>query len=142
MQDGGAKTPVLLAEDESITALELEESLRMAGFEIVGPFSTCAAAEQWLEGDGRPNAAILDNMLSDGPCDQLVLNLSIRNIPVIIYSGMPSRDIVASARGQARILAKPAPFETIVDALQRVLARGVACPNGATSRSSSFSAIP
>lgn len=40
---------VLLAEDEAIIAIELEDSLIEAGFAVAGPFATCSQAEAWLE---------------------------------------------------------------------------------------------
>src|SRR5215203_4769157 len=59
---------ILLAEDEAIIAIDLADSLTRAGFDVAGPFATCAQAEGWLK-TGAPDAAILDNLLQDGPCD-------------------------------------------------------------------------
>jgi DNA-binding response OmpR family regulator len=69
-----------LAEDEAIIALELTDSLQAAGFDVAGPFATCAEAEKWLK-TGQPEAAILDNLLKDGPCDALASDLSKRGVP-------------------------------------------------------------
>ena len=58
---------ILVAEDEAIIAIELADSLTRAGFDVAGPFATCAEAEEWVK-IGKPDAAILDNLLKDGPC--------------------------------------------------------------------------
>src|SRR5918998_4306378 len=91
MLGNGQRPVVLVAEDEAIIALELEGSLKAAGFDIAGPFATCAAAEGWLK-TGRPAAAILDNTLKDGPCDKLAADLKARRVPIVIYSGHAKGD--------------------------------------------------
>jgi DNA-binding response OmpR family regulator len=106
---------VLLAEDEVIIALELADSLRTAGFDVAGPFATCAEAEKWLT-TGAPNAAILDNLLKDGPCDALVSDLSRRGVPVLIFSGHDERP---SADWKASWVTKPVAFPILLDALRR-----------------------
>ena len=40
---------VLLVEDDAVVAIDLEDSLREAGYAVAGSFSTCAAATKWLE---------------------------------------------------------------------------------------------
>ena len=108
---------ILLAEDEVIIAIELADSLQAAGFAIAGPFATCAAAEEWLK-TGKPDAAILDNLLKDGPCDALARDLSQRGVPIIMFSGhdewrAPSTD------WRAAWVTKPVAFPTLLDALRR-----------------------
>jgi DNA-binding response OmpR family regulator len=77
---------ILLAEDEAIIAMELADSLEREGFVVAGPFDTCAAAKDWL-GDNTPAAALIDNRLRDGPCEALARDLSVRQIPFVVYSG-------------------------------------------------------
>ncbi len=79
-QVNGRRPLVLVAEDEAIIALELEDSLKAAGFDIAGPFTTCAGAERWIE-TGRPSAAILDYALKDGPCEKLATDLKSQGVP-------------------------------------------------------------
>jgi DNA-binding response OmpR family regulator len=110
---------VLLAEDEAIIAMELEDSLQTHGFDIAGPFSTCAEAEEWLKA-GLPDAAILDNSLKDGPCDGLILDLGRRGVPVVIYSGHQQEggDRSPSPSNVTWVM-KPAPFSVLLKALGR-----------------------
>ena len=77
---------VLVAEDEAIIAIELEDGLIEAGFAIAGPFATCSQAEAWLE-QGQPEAAILHRERKDGPCDKLIGHLSQRGVPTIVFTG-------------------------------------------------------
>jgi len=108
---------VLVAEDEAIIALELEESLKAEGFDVAGPFATCAAAEGWLK-TGRPAAAILDNTLKDGPCDKLAADLKACGVPVVIYSGHDKGEDQFSNDWMGPWLVKPIPFPKLVAALR------------------------
>jgi DNA-binding response OmpR family regulator len=112
-----AKPLVLVAEDEAIIALELEDSLTSAGFEVAGPFSTCAEAEAWLKA-GEPDAAILDNQLKDGPCDALAADLSRRGVPLVIFSGHDDQHDATSPDWKACWLTKPIRFPALLTALQ------------------------
>src|SRR3954469_18268472 len=80
------KPLVLLLEDEALIAINLQDELQDAGYEVAGPFTTCAAALSWLE-TGTPGLAILDAALNDGPCNDVADELGRRNIPFLIYSG-------------------------------------------------------
>jgi AmiR/NasT family two-component response regulator len=53
---------VLVVEDEAIVALEIEENLREAGFEVVGPAARVAEALELLNefGCDACDAAVLD----------------------------------------------------------------------------------
>jgi DNA-binding response OmpR family regulator len=107
---------ILVAEDEPIIAIELADSLTMAGFDVAGPFATGAQAEDWLK-TGAPDAAILDNLLQDGPCDALASDLSRRGVPVIMFSGQDERHAPAAA-WNATWVTKPVAFPILLDALR------------------------
>lgn len=117
-----ARALVLVAEDEAIIALELEESLKAAGFDIAGPFASCADAETWLE-SGQPAAAILDNALKDGPCEKLAADLKARGVPVVIYSGHAKGEDPFSNEWDGPWIVKPVHFPMLVAALQREIVR-------------------
>src|SRR4051812_16414375 len=76
---------VLLVEDDAVVAIDLEDSLREGGYAVAGSFSTCAAATKWLDTE-TPDMAMLDVMLSDGPCNELAAELSRRDVPFIVFS--------------------------------------------------------
>ena len=118
----GENCPViLLAEDEAIIGFELADSLALEGFEVAGPFDTCASAEGWLKSADRVHGAILDNTLKDGPCSALAEDLRRREVPFIVYSGHRS-DGASSEFGNAPWIVKPAPFEALLGSLRRAMA--------------------
>ena len=82
----GSKPLVLILEDEVLIGINLQDELQDAGYEVAGPFTTCAAALEWLQ-TATPDAAILDAALKDGPCREIALELSNRAVPFLIYSG-------------------------------------------------------
>ena len=109
---------ILVAEDEAIIAIELADSLTRAGFDVAGPFATCAEGEEWVK-TGKPDAAILDNLLKDGPCHALITDLSRRGVPTIIFSGQdaPSEPFAPGATW----VTKPVPFPMLLDALRHAM---------------------
>jgi DNA-binding response OmpR family regulator len=110
---------ILLAEDEAIIALELADSLIDAGFDVAGPFATCSEAEAWLK-TGNPDAAILDNLLKDGPCDAMAADLSRRGVPLILFSGQDAPD--ASADWTATWVTKPVATPILIELLKPLIA--------------------
>jgi DNA-binding response OmpR family regulator len=118
VRTSGVRPVVLVAEDEAIIAIELADSLNAAGFNVAGPFATCADAENWLK-TGEPDAAILDNRLKDGPCDALASDLSRRGVPIIMFSGHDERLAPSSAPWKASWVTKPVAFPILLDALRR-----------------------
>src|ERR671913_2309530 len=87
MDTNSNSTPlVLVLEDEALIGLNLRDDLLDAGFQVEGPFNTCAAALSWLE-TTPPDTAILDAALKDGPCREIARELTRREVPFLIYSG-------------------------------------------------------
>ncbi|RWC39168.1 MAG: response regulator [Mesorhizobium sp.] len=78
-------TSIAILEDEAFIALDLEESLRDAGFKIAGVFSSCAAALEWLK-DNSPNVVVMDIELADGDCADIATLLHARDIPFVVHS--------------------------------------------------------
>jgi DNA-binding response OmpR family regulator len=118
MASRSSRPLVLLAEDEAIIAIELDESLRGAGFAVAGPFSTCAQAEAWLE-TGEPDAAILDHALKDGPCDDLMRELSRRAVPTIVFTGHDAPRERPAELANAIWVTKPIAFPALLTQLKR-----------------------
>ena len=120
---------ILLAEDEAIIAIELEDSLTGAGFAVAGPFATCAQAEAWLK-TGEPDAAILDHALKDGPCDDLVRELSQRAVPTIVFTGHDAPQASAGGLAGATWVTKPVAFSALLAELRRQMRRRRPPPAG------------
>jgi DNA-binding NtrC family response regulator len=120
---GENRPVVLLAEDEAIIALELADSLELEGFEVAGPFGTCASAEAWLTSAGQVDGAILDNALKDGPCTALARDLASRDIPFIVYSGHIRSPDTPCEFIDVPWIVKPVPFEALLHSLRIAMAR-------------------
>jgi DNA-binding response OmpR family regulator len=78
---------VLLLEDEALIAVALQDDLEEAGYSVAGPFAACADALSWLE-KNRPDLAVLDTVLKDGPCREVALRLTSLGVPFLVYSGL------------------------------------------------------
>jgi DNA-binding response OmpR family regulator len=80
------KSPlVLVAEDYGTIGMMLADDLVEAGLRVLGPFASCAVAMASLD-EQRPDAAILDIELIDGPCVELARELKDKRIPFMILT--------------------------------------------------------
>ena len=111
---------VLVAEDELIISMLIEVELAEAGFEVIGPFATCAEASHWLLSD-TPHIALLDHTLKDGPCTDVALELRRRGIPFIALTGSDLDELPIPFR-DAPYLEKPVDAALLPKLLVRVLA--------------------
>ena len=115
------KPLILLLEDEALIALTLQDELQDAGYAVAGPFTTCSAGLEWLRTQ-TPDAAILDAALKDGPCREIALELSRREVPFLIYSGHhEDREFLLQFQHLTWI-EKPVPSAVLVRACQQLLA--------------------
>jgi DNA-binding response OmpR family regulator len=107
---------VLLLEDEAPIAVALEADLEEAGYSVVGPFVTCAGALEWLAGH-RPDLAILDTVLKDGPCKEVALTLTRQGVPFLIYSGHAEDVNRQPELARATWVEKPATAQDLLQVL-------------------------
>ncbi|WP_149539166.1 response regulator [Siccirubricoccus phaeus] len=117
---------VLLVEDEAIVAQLLEDKLRDAGAELLGPAATLAEAFRLAEtalADGGLDAVILDVNLGGEQVLPLADWLDARGVPFIFATGYGN----GPQRGRhlaAPVMAKPFDPDALVASLQAVMARG------------------
>ena len=111
---------VLVLEDEALIGLNLRDDLQDAGYRIEGPFNTCAAALEWLQ-VATPDTAILDTALKDGPCREIALELTRREVPFVIYSGYQEDRQLLAEFPKVAWIEKPAPSSVLVEACQQFL---------------------
>ena len=97
MELNRASLIVLVAEDETLIAMGMEDALRRAGYTVGGVFATSTSAFGWLE-NYRADAAVLDFCLRDRHCVQLLRELRARGTPIIIYSATHSRTSSMTSR--------------------------------------------
>ena len=113
----GQSLIILLAEDEAIIALALEEALIAAGYTVGARLASASAALAWLEYH-RPDGAIVDIVLRDGVCAGLIGELMARGIPTLLYSGV---NHIPVAFRELALVAKPAALDDVIHALDRLM---------------------
>jgi DNA-binding response OmpR family regulator len=115
-----SRPSVLIAEDYDLIGIMLDEELREAGFEVAGPFASCAAALAWLKSE-TPDAAILDIQLSDGRCVEVALTLKERRVPFLVLTGEPPHAPHEEAFSDAPRLEKPMSQQELLEVLRGLL---------------------
>jgi len=98
--------PCLLAEDEALIGMALQDMLEEVGMPVAGPFASTAEALDWSRSHS-PSVAVLDFALKDGPCTELALRLAAEGVPVIICSGWSPDDHARSKLATLPWLEKP-----------------------------------
>src|SRR5688500_14886140 len=119
-QPSNSRLLVLVLEDEALIALNVQDELQDAGFDVAVPYSTSSASHEWLR-TATPGMAILDTTLKDGPCREIALELSRREVPFLIYSGYQQDRQLLSEFDHITWIEKPVPSEVLVQACQQLL---------------------
>lgn len=96
---------VLVAEDDAIVALDLQEQLLSAGHIVSGPFCTASDAIRSLA-KTRPALAIVDFRLEDGPAVELIAVLKRMSVPFVIVTVSAKNELPEDLR-PVRIYSKP-----------------------------------
>ena len=124
MSSPGAKR-VVVAEDEAIIRLDLVETLREEGFEVVADTGRGDQAVLLVE-EHRPDVAILDVKMPglDG-IEATRAIASQRQCAVVILTAFSQRELVERAReaGAMTYLVKPFRREALVPAVELAMAR-------------------
>lgn len=117
---------VLLVEDEMLIAIEIEDTLKDIGCEVVGPTGKLETALQ-LATDEKIDAAILDVTIRGGEVFPVAEKLLERGIPFILASGYGEWALPDRMRDRPR-LTKPFTSEEL-QAQIRALSKEVADRN-------------
>jgi DNA-binding response OmpR family regulator len=113
---------VLLVEAETLVGLTLAIDLEEVGYEVIGPFASCADASTWLA-EATPDLAVLDIALKDGDCRPLARELRSRDVPFLLYTVLRrARNMQPEFEG-APWIEKPTPGEAVVEALDGMASR-------------------
>src|SRR5438128_1959125 len=87
------RTPrVFIAEDSLLISLDLEKILNDMGCEVVGTSRDITGCLEFVD-PVKIDVAIVDYVLSDGTCEQLINALRAHAIPFAICSGYASQEI-------------------------------------------------
>jgi DNA-binding NtrC family response regulator len=109
----------LILEDQALIGMALEASLEEAGFDVAGPFNSSADALRWLE-KRRPDLALIDVLLKDGPCIPVARELRRQMVPYAIYSGLKPPSPIAPEFQDVTWLEKPVSRELLTEMLYKL----------------------
>ncbi len=116
-ETSGRRLRVLVVEDEAIVALEIEQNLKDAGFEVVGPAARVAEALELLKEFGC-DAAVLDINLGAETSEPIARLLADNGTPFVTVSGY-SQDQRPSGFSGGAFLTKPLRAELLVAQLRQ-----------------------
>jgi DNA-binding response OmpR family regulator len=108
---------VLIVEDEALIALDLEDALTAAGFEVAGIAKSVAEALTAAE-RGDFKVAILDAFLSGESSAPIAAILAGSAVPFVVVSGYEAENLIW-ARG-ARFVAKPYNYSELCAVLSEI----------------------
>lgn len=114
-----AAPKVMVAEDEFLVALVLEEDLRAGGFAIAGPYSTIEDAIYAASSDDI-DAAVLDINMGGKMAFPVADALSARGIPYLFLTGYGASALPEAHRG-VPCLSKPHELSSLLRELRRLV---------------------
>lgn len=96
---------VLVVEDEALIAMDLQWLLEEAGYRVLGPANSTAAAMALLDGD-EPDVALLDVNLGRSDVFAVANELASRKTRVIFLTGHTAQKLPVAHRHRP-LVAKP-----------------------------------
>ena len=113
---------VLVAEDEAVIALDLEESLRSLGCVVCTAVSSGAEVLDLVRGE-HPDVVLLDLGLADGFAGPLAAALRAEGVPFVLSTGYSTELLDDPALRDAPVLRKPYERSELVQTLARLVGR-------------------
>jgi DNA-binding response OmpR family regulator len=110
---------ILIVEDEPMTALNLEDLLLDAGFEIAGVVGKLEKALVLIDRD-TCDAAIVDANLGGVSASPVASALAARGLPYIVLSGYSPEQIQGAFPG-ALLIQKPCRPARLIEALNTIV---------------------
>ena len=111
---------ILVAEDDSLLAMDLEDTLVDAGAVVVRVCQTLDEAMARAEVDDFA-VAVLDFSLGPDTASPLARRLLRRGVPFVFYTGKSRREPSLAEWRDCPIVEKPAPPRVLVSALRTAL---------------------
>ena len=110
---------ILIVEDDSLLAFEIQDILSDAGYEIVGPAATVAKALQLINGQ-EFHAALVDCDLN-GECSAAIAQaLTARTVPFAVLTGS-ERESLPAAFSEGVFARKPLNAARLLDIARSLL---------------------
>jgi DNA-binding response OmpR family regulator len=110
----GAK--VLVVEDDVILAMDMMGILSMAGAEIIGPARSLKHAVK-LAGEEGLDCGVLDVRLNNELVFPAAGVLQRKGVNIIFHTGQVDPEAISRDWPAAKVLVKPAPLRTLMQAL-------------------------
>jgi len=98
---------VLVVEDEFLVAAEIAGILEDAGHSVLGPVGSVDAATALLQGEAKPDMAIIDVNLRGQSAAPLVDRMRVLGVPFCVCTGYRSSDLRTSFGDDVMTLQKP-----------------------------------
>lgn len=117
---------ILVAEDEIVLAMEMEDTIIAAGGMVLGPVTSVPDALGLLQAakaDGGISAAVINLRLGQCTTTRLADALTEQGVPFIYATGYNSHGDI-DAHQYAMVLDKPYTPPALLQALESLLARG------------------
>jgi two-component system, response regulator PdtaR len=112
---------VLVVEDGTLVALELEQIVNTAGCHVLGPAATVGEALLLLR-DNTPAVALLDVQLVDGMITPVAEILQTLGVPFVLVSGYKGPELQQPALATAPYVSKPINEQRLLAALVAAVA--------------------
>ncbi|TPG37959.1 PAS domain S-box protein [Roseomonas nepalensis] len=121
----GTRRRVLVVEDETLIAMELETALEEIGLEVVGPAQNLTDALRLVRDETELHAAVLDvNLGGEDRVFPVADILLTRGVPIVFATGYGSAQNLDGHDADAvAVLRKPYPRQVLAVALQEALGR-------------------
>jgi DNA-binding response OmpR family regulator len=104
---------ILVAEDETLIAMDIADHLESFGARVIGPASTLREGIR-LASSEKFDAALLDFNLFDGEVTPLLDALARGGVAIVVYTGRGvPRDLMAR-HPRLTIVPKPAPMHRLI----------------------------
>jgi DNA-binding NtrC family response regulator len=113
---------ILVVEDESLIAMELDSILLEAGAEVVGPCRSAAEAHSLMRKVDGINAAILDFRLGKDTSMLVARHLTCHGVPFVFFTGQADMSPIHTEYPTAKIISKPLQRRAMLTALADSLA--------------------
>jgi len=110
---------VLVVEDEALIAMDLQALLEDAGYKVLGPANSTAAAMALLDGN-EPDVALLDVNLGRSDVFGVANELATRKTKLIFLTGHTAQKLPQAHRHRP-LVAKPYLPHVLLQAVQQAL---------------------
>lgn len=107
---------IFVLEDEMLVALDLEQQLKSAGYDVAGPATTMAMARAIIDAEDIDLALLDANIAGEKPVD-IANSLKDRGVPLLYLSGYDEAHI-RSSLPEAPLLQKPIQSRELLDRIK------------------------